>query len=150
MRFGDRLCEVNGISVENVDHDTAVNLLQKSETEVHLKIARLPTAEAVDGEVILHIEFPRGAGGLGLSVAGGIDAPIEEGDDSIYVTNVNEGGPAAMDGRLAMGDKLLVVNGISMVGQTHSKAVEALQCKNGCPRLRWARNASLTDAAWLR
>jgi len=28
LRFGDRLCEVNGVSVENVKHDTAVRLLQ--------------------------------------------------------------------------------------------------------------------------
>jgi len=38
-----------------------------------------------------------------------------------------------MDGRLAMGDKLLVVNGVSMAGLTHQGAVEALQ--GACVRL---------------
>lgn len=42
-------------------------------------------------------------------------------------------GAAAMDGRLAMGDKLLVVNGVSMAGLTHQGAVEALQ--GACVRL---------------
>ena len=38
--------------------------------------------------------------GLGFSIAGGVDNPLEGGDTSIFITKINSEGGAASDGRL--------------------------------------------------
>lgn len=48
----------------------------------------------------------RGAKGLGFSIAGGIDDPVDEGDPAIYITNITKGGTTDEDGRLNIGDKV--------------------------------------------
>lgn len=48
--------------------------------------------------------------GLGFSIAGGIGNQHIPGDNGIFVTKIIEGGAAEQDGRLAMGDRLLVVS----------------------------------------
>jgi hypothetical protein len=46
------------------------------------------------------------AGGLGFSISGGIDVPLAEEDLCIYVTGIQDGGAAARDGRLQIGDRV--------------------------------------------
>lgn len=58
---------------------------------------------------VLDIELVKGNKGLGFSIAGGIGNQHIPGDNGIYVTKVMEGGAAQVDGRLAVGDKLVGV-----------------------------------------
>lgn len=51
----------------------------------------------------------KGDRGLGFSIAGGIGNQHIPGDNGIYVTKIMDGGAAAVDGRLSIGDKLLNV-----------------------------------------
>lgn len=53
--------------------------------------------------------------GLGFSIAGGVGNQHIPGDNSIYVTKIIDGGAAQKDGRLQVGDRLL------MVSVTHAK-----------------------------
>ncbi|CAF3413854.1 unnamed protein product [Rotaria sp. Silwood1] len=65
--------------------------------------------------------------GLGISIAGGIGStPFKDNDYGIFLTKINEEGPAAQAG-LLVGDKLLSVNGISLINCEHSEAVSALK-----------------------
>lgn len=48
--------------------------------------------------------------GLGFSIAGGVGNQHIPGDNSIYVTKIIEGGAAQKDGRLQVGDRLLMVS----------------------------------------
>ena len=50
--------------------------------------------------------------GLGFSIAGGIGNQHIPGDNGIFVTKVIDGGAAQLDGRLAVGDRLLAVSHI--------------------------------------
>eukprot|EP00051_Salpingoeca_urceolata_P029687 m.490680 g.490680 ORF g.490680 m.490680 type:complete len:1184 (+) comp28474_c0_seq1:274-3825(+) len=121
--IGDRILKVNGVSVINVTHDQAVRaLLQPAGNVCRLTVSRLPEHQEIE-----EINFPRGPKGLGFSIAGGIDHPVEEDDNSVYVTSVIEGGAAALDGRLRVGDKLLTVNGQNVENVTHVEVVNALQ-----------------------
>lgn len=52
------------------------------------------------------ISFP----GLGFSIAGGVGNQHIPGDNSIYVTKIIDGGAAQKDGRLQVGDRLLMVS----------------------------------------
>ena len=47
--------------------------------------------------------------GLGFSIAGGVGNQHIPGDNSIYVTKIIDGGAAQKDGRLQIGDRLLMV-----------------------------------------
>lgn len=65
----------------------------------------------------------RGNYGLGFNIRGGVDQPHFPNDTGIFVTKVRENGAAAVDGNLKEGDKILEVNGNSLVGVTHEVAV---------------------------
>lgn len=65
--------------------------------------------------------------GLGISIAGGIGStPYKDNDYGIFLTKINEEGPAAQAG-LLVGDKLISVNGTSLIDCEHSDAVAALK-----------------------
>ncbi|KAF7256224.1 hypothetical protein EG68_06865 [Paragonimus skrjabini miyazakii] len=67
--------------------------------------------------------------GFGFSIAGGWDdrTGSTEMNTGIYVTRVLPGGAAERDGGLRLGDRILSVNGVSLVGVSHEEAVHALQ-----------------------
>lgn len=65
--------------------------------------------------------------GLGLSIAGGIEStPFVDSDTGLFVSKLTPGGAAEQSG-LKVGDKLLEVNGTSMVNQRHDVAVQCMQ-----------------------
>ncbi|CAF4228575.1 unnamed protein product [Rotaria sp. Silwood2] len=65
--------------------------------------------------------------GLGISIAGGTgSAAYKDNDYGIFLTKVTEEGPAGQAG-LLVGDKLISVNGISLINSEHGKAVSALK-----------------------
>lgn len=48
--------------------------------------------------------------GLGFSIAGGKgSSPFKDGSDGIFISRVTEGGLAHRDGKILVGDKVLVV-----------------------------------------
>ncbi|CAD5228076.1 unnamed protein product [Bursaphelenchus okinawaensis] len=65
--------------------------------------------------------------GLGLSIAGGIEStPFIDNDTGLFVSKLTPGAPAEKAG-LLVGDKLLEINGTSMVNQRHDIAVQCVQ-----------------------
>lgn len=73
----------------------------------------------------IHIE--RTSAGLGLSIAGGKGStPFRGDDEGIFISRVTEGGPADLAG-LRVGDKVVKVNGVSVVDVDHYHAVEVLK-----------------------
>ncbi|KAG7213448.1 hypothetical protein KM043_002721 [Ampulex compressa] len=84
-----------------------------------------PTMEVREEQYEIHIE--RTTGGLGLSIAGGIGStPFKGDDEGIFISRVTEGGPADLAG-LRVGDKVISVNGVSVVNVDHYDAVEVLK-----------------------
>lgn len=92
----------------------------------------LPLADALDGvtelrEEIYEIHIERTSAGLGLSIAGGKGStPFKGHDDGIFISRVTKGGPADLAG-LKVGDKVVKVNGISVVETDHYQAVSILK-----------------------
>ncbi|KAK0178982.1 hypothetical protein PV327_007813 [Microctonus hyperodae] len=84
-----------------------------------------PSLEVREEQYEIHIE--RTTGGLGLSIAGGIGStPFKGDDEGIFISRVTEGGPADLAG-LKVGDKVISVNGVSVVDVDHYDAVEVLK-----------------------
>ncbi|KYN00224.1 Protein lap4 [Cyphomyrmex costatus] len=84
-----------------------------------------PALEIREEQYEIHIE--RTTRGLGLSIAGGIGStPFKGDDEGIFISRVTEGGPADLAG-LRIGDKVISVNGVSVVNIDHYDAVEVLK-----------------------
>ncbi|XP_032695643.1 inaD-like protein [Lontra canadensis] len=80
------------------------------------------TCPIVPGQEMI-IEISKGRSGLGLSIVGGKDTPL----DAIVIHEVYEEGAAARDGRLWAGDQILEVNGIDLRSAGHEEAITALR-----------------------
>ncbi|XP_073090144.1 inaD-like protein isoform X2 [Manis javanica] len=80
------------------------------------------TCPIVPGQEMI-IEISKGRSGLGLSIVGGKDTPL----DAIVIHEVYEEGAAARDGRLWAGDQILEVNGIDLRSASHEEAITALR-----------------------
>ena len=61
---------------------------------------------------VVEIELCKGNKGLGFSIAGGSGNQHIPGDNGIYITKIMDGGAAQVDGRLAVGDKLILVRNL--------------------------------------
>ena len=68
------------------------------------------------------VELPKTEEGLGFNVMGG-----KEQNSPIYISRIIPGGVADRHGGLKRGDQLLSVNGVSVEGEPHEKAVELLR-----------------------
>ncbi|XP_069843281.1 inaD-like protein isoform X2 [Dipodomys merriami] len=80
------------------------------------------TCPIVPGQEMI-IEISKGRSGLGLSIVGGKDTPL----DAIVIHEVYEEGAAARDGRLWAGDQILEVNGVDLRCSSHEEAITALR-----------------------
>ncbi|XP_011505778.1 PREDICTED: disks large 1 tumor suppressor protein-like [Ceratosolen solmsi marchali] len=126
LQINDRIEKVNDVSVVNVTHATAVDILKKSGDKVKLYIRR----EITDND-INEIELIKGEKGLGFSIAGGIGNQHIPGENGIYITKIMDQGAADIDGRLKIGHKLVAIRNASgdqnLENVTHEEAVEALK-----------------------
>ncbi|XP_062527396.1 disks large 1 tumor suppressor protein isoform X17 [Bombyx mori] len=138
LLINDAILQVNDVNVENVTHAEAVDALKKAGSTVRLKVRRraiedtLNVSQVSNKEESVEIELIKGGSGLGFSIAGGLGNQHIPGDNGIYVTKIMAGGAAHQDGRLRVGDKLLMVkntsNGdVNLDNVTHEDAVAALK-----------------------
>ncbi|XP_072939123.1 disks large 1 tumor suppressor protein isoform X7 [Epargyreus clarus] len=140
LQINDAILQVNDTSVENVTHAEAVDALKKAGNTVKLKVRRRVTDDNRNmshlsistKEEAVEIELVKGGSGLGFSIAGGLGNQHIPGDNGIYVTKIMAGGAAHRDGRLRVGDKLLMVKNtskgdVNLDNVTHEDAVSALK-----------------------
>ncbi|XP_053384512.1 protein lin-7 homolog C [Mercenaria mercenaria] len=76
------------------------------------------------------VELPKTEEGLGFNVMGG-----KEQNSPIYISRIIPGGVADRHQGLKRGDQLISVNGVSVEGEHHEKAVELLKQAQGKVRL---------------
>nr|XP_021182359.2 disks large 1 tumor suppressor protein isoform X2 [Helicoverpa armigera] len=138
LQINDAILQVNDTSVDSVTHADAVDALKKAGNTVRLKIRRRATEDTSNSlhvtkpEESVEIELMKGGSGLGFSIAGGLGNQHIPGDNGIYVTKIMAGGAAHRDGRLRVGDKLLMVKNtshgdVNLDNVTHEDAVAALK-----------------------
>uniref|UniRef100_A0A674KDB7 PATJ crumbs cell polarity complex component n=1 Tax=Terrapene triunguis TaxID=2587831 RepID=A0A674KDB7_9SAUR len=109
---------------------TPFPLPSSSQSSIEVRCNVLPPLLPVDPATCpivpgqeMTIEISKGRSGLGLSIVGGKDTPL----DAIVIHEVYEEGAAARDGRLWAGDQILEVNGIDLRNASHEEAITALR-----------------------
>ncbi|XP_068577336.1 disks large homolog 2 isoform X3 [Cebidichthys violaceus] len=123
LRVNDCILRVNDTDVSEVSHSKAVEALKVAGSIVRLYVRRRRPML----ETIIEIKLIKGPKGLGFSIAGGVGNQHIPGDNSIYVTKIIDGGAAQKDGRLQVGDRLLMVNNYSLEEVSHEEAVAILK-----------------------
>ncbi|XP_063344468.1 disks large homolog 2 isoform X8 [Pelmatolapia mariae] len=123
LRVNDCILRVNDADVSEVSHSKAVEALKVAGSVVHLYVRRRRPML----ETIIELKLIKGPKGLGFSIAGGVGNQHIPGDNSIYVTKIIHSGAAQKDGRLQVGDRLLMVNHYSLEDVSHEEAVGILK-----------------------
>ncbi|KAM9367475.1 PDZ domain-containing protein 2 [Phaethornis superciliosus] len=96
-----------------------------------------------EGCRIWKMHILKGTDGLGIQITGGRGS--KRSPHSIIITRVEEGGSAHRDGRLTVGDELLMINGQSLVGLSHQDAVALLRSAAGLVQLVVASKESAEE-----
>ncbi|XP_021238475.1 protein scribble homolog isoform X20 [Numida meleagris] len=127
LRVGDRILEVNGIDLRHATHQEAVNALLSNTQELTVLVRRDPPPPGMQE---ICIEKAPGEK-LGISIRGGAKGhagnPFDPTDEGIFISKVSSSGAAARDGRLKVGMRILEVNHQSLLGMTHTEAVQILR-----------------------
>ncbi|XP_071594731.1 protein scribble homolog isoform X27 [Heliangelus exortis] len=127
LRVGDRILEVNGIDLRHATHQEAVNALLSNTQELSMLVRRDPPPPGMQE---ICIEKAPGEK-LGISIRGGAKGhagnPFDPTDEGIFISKVSSSGAAARDGRLKVGMRILEVNHQSLLGMTHTEAVQILR-----------------------
>lgn len=71
------------------------------------------------------VELDKDDDGIGLGLIDGLYTPLRS--PGIYVRTLLAGGPAIKDGRLRLGDRILAVNGTSLVGADYQSAMQQIR-----------------------
>ncbi|XP_026703140.1 E3 ubiquitin-protein ligase LNX isoform X4 [Athene cunicularia] len=158
LQENDRVLAINGHDHRYGSPESAAQLIQASEKQVHFIVSRQTRQQAPDilqetgwsgsphhcpakrnnpGKSALHAVTCHEkvvavrkdhTESLGMTVAGG--ASNREWDLPIYVISVEPGGVISRDNRIKTGDILLNVNGIDLTGVSRSEAVSLLKNTN--------------------
>uniref|UniRef100_A0A5F4WE88 Protein scribble homolog n=1 Tax=Callithrix jacchus TaxID=9483 RepID=A0A5F4WE88_CALJA len=127
LRVGDRILAVNGQDVREATHQEAVSALLRPCLELSLLVRRDPAPPGLRELCIQKAPGER----LGISIRGGARGhagnPRDPTDEGIFISKVSPMGAAGRDGRLRVGLRLLEVNQQSLLGLTHSEAVQLLR-----------------------
>ncbi|CAH8477488.1 unnamed protein product [Schistosoma mattheei] len=120
--------------------------LQSRDLHSPSSLHRQPVVGCQQEQVEVHIHRQPNAG-LGLSVAGGVGSiPFRGLDHGIFVSRLNPTGLAATSG-LKLGDKLLEVNGVSLINVEHNVAVSALRANTNYFRILVGRDIQMSTKA---
>nr|XP_055031465.1 ras-associating and dilute domain-containing protein-like [Misgurnus anguillicaudatus] len=98
-----------------------------------------------DEDDVFVLELQRGSCGLGLALVDGQETPFKV--NGIYIKSVMPESPAALSQRLRPGDRILAVNGLSLVGVDYQTGRELIQTSGDRPRLLVAKSDRNTREA---
>ncbi|XP_063780808.1 protein scribble homolog [Pseudophryne corroboree] len=127
LRVGDRILEAAGVDLRHATHQDAVKALLCPAQELRLLVRRDPPPLGMQEICIVKTLGEK----LGISIRGGAKGhpgnPLDPTDEGVFISKVSSSGAAARDGRLRVGMRILEVNQQSLLGMTHTEAVQALR-----------------------
>jgi len=123
---GDRIVEINGVSMDGFTKFQCDEILRKTQSTVQLMIERFKIADEIpllDGDLYC-VELKRTDLGIGLTLTGGLDV------GGIYVKGIMPDSPAEYCERIRRGDRVVEINGVSVEGLTKHQANDLFKRAN--------------------
>ncbi|XP_015265988.1 PREDICTED: glutamate receptor-interacting protein 1 [Gekko japonicus] len=132
LDVGDYIKSVNGINLTKFRHDEIISLLKNVGERVVLEVEyELPPISVQGSGVIfrtVEVTLHKEGNTFGFVIRGGAHDDRNK-SRPVVITCVRPGGPADREGTIKPGDRLLSVDGIRLVGTSHSEAMSILkQC----------------------
>ncbi|XP_051885733.1 LOW QUALITY PROTEIN: glutamate receptor-interacting protein 1 [Pristis pectinata] len=132
LNIGDYIKSVNGINLTKFRHDEIISLLKNVGERVVLEVEyELPPVSVQGSGIILktvEVTLHKEGNTFGFVIRGGSHEDRNR-SRPIVITYVRAGGPADREGTIKVGDRLLSVDGIRLLGTTHAEAMSILkQC----------------------
>lgn len=115
--------------VRDFDARSDTRSVESTKTDQHRVPSPLPAIsdDLVSHKMLIHTTLIRDSRGLGFSIAGGKGSqPFKADSDAVFVSRITEGGVAHKDGKLAVGDRVVSINGVDLSEATHDQAVGML------------------------
>ncbi|CAG5101118.1 Similar to MAGI2: Membrane-associated guanylate kinase [Cotesia congregata] len=112
LEVGDHILAVNHVDITNLCHKDIDESTGDGDGQYHA------------------VELTRGTRGFGFSIRGGREFQ----NMPLFVLQIADNGPAAIDNRLRVGDQIIEINGINTKNMTHAEAIEII--RNGGPSVR--------------
>ncbi|XP_026859156.2 RA_Radil_like and Myo5p-like_CBD_Rasip1 domain-containing protein isoform X2 [Electrophorus electricus] len=130
---GLELAELEEAALQAGQHMEVGNILTESED-----LRRKHEEEDEDEQdEVFTIELRRGPHGLGLALVDGLKTPLRM--SGIYIKSVVPESPAGQCQKLRLGDRILAVNGISLVGLDYHTGREIIWTSGDCLRFLVAK-----------
>ncbi|XP_061567080.1 ras-associating and dilute domain-containing protein-like isoform X1 [Cololabis saira] len=124
------------------DLQEGARLLKKAAGSSERKTGNVEAEE--DREEVFTVEIHRGPHGLGLALVDGTKTPLRM--SGIYVKSVVPDSPAAQCEKLRTGDRILAVNGVSLVGMEYNVGRELIRSSGDSLRLLVAKMDSKSSS----
>jgi len=127
LRMGDRILAVNVVDIRCVSHQEAVMALLQ-----HCEVMKLTIQHDPLPPGFMEIGVVKEPGEkLGMIIKGGLRGqpgnPLDPADEGVFCVKVNPGSRASKDNRIKVGQRIIEVNGQSLLGATHQEAVNILR-----------------------
>merc|ERR1719402_1587588 len=127
LRMGDRVLAVNTTDIRIVTHQEAVMALLQ-----HCQVMKLTVQHDPLPSGFKEISVVKQPGEkLGMIIKGGLRGqpgnPLDPADEGVFCVKVNPGSRASKDNRIKVGQRIIEVNGQSLLGATHQEAVNILR-----------------------
>ncbi|XDV14545.1 hypothetical protein PO909_014780 [Leuciscus waleckii] len=122
-------------SVHYPEHASQEHTHTHSHTKSNGCMRSTPEHKKINGFISngIEVDLDKGPYGLGMGLIDGLHTPLNS--PGIYIRTLIPDGPAAADGRLCIGDRILAVNGTSLIGADYQSAVDLIRLGGG--RLRF-------------
>ncbi|KAJ8363763.1 hypothetical protein SKAU_G00125940 [Synaphobranchus kaupii] len=104
--------------------------------------------EEEEEEEVFAVELQRGPHGLGMALVDGMKTPLKI--NGIYIKSVVPESPAALCQKLSLGDRILAVNGFSLVGMDYHTGRELIQTSGDILRLLVAKSESTGRSSFTK
>ncbi|XP_042660454.1 multiple PDZ domain protein isoform X7 [Tyto alba] len=164
LRSGDHILKIGDTDLAGMSSEQVAQVLRQCGNRVKLVVARGPVEEPLppavppgtpvpisipekqadasvdsceDGEKF-NVELTKNNQGLGVTIAGYIGDKTSE-PSGIFVKSITKGSAVDHDGRIHVGDQIIVVDGTNLQGFTNQQAVDVLRHTGQTVRLTLIR-----------
>ena len=127
LQMGDRVLAVNTTDIRVVTHQEAVMALLQHCQVMKLTVQHDPLPAGFREITVVKQPGEK----LGMIIKGGLRGqpgnPLDPADEGVFCVKVNPGSRASKDSLIRVGQRIIEVNGQSLLGATHQEAVAILR-----------------------